>query len=149
MKRLCGTVLVMEAVVVLLAIVPSIRLEHIRGGTAGIVGGVIAFAAIALSGMVGRPRMGWALYAGSVFQVLVIASGVLVPVMYALGVIFAALWFTGIWLARKVEREQRERDAAAEAKADAATATADAATAKADAATAGADAGKAVRSPRP
>jgi hypothetical protein len=25
--------------------------------------------------------------------------------MYILGVIFAALWFTGIWLARKWERE--------------------------------------------
>ena len=25
------------------------------------------------------------------------------PAMYVLGVIFAALWFTGIWLARKVE----------------------------------------------
>jgi hypothetical protein len=105
----------MEAVVVLLAIVPSMRLEHVRGGTAGIVGGVIAIVAIVLSGVVGRPRMGWVLYAGSAFQILVIASGVLVPAMYVLGVIFAALWFTGIWLARKVEREQREREAAAAA----------------------------------
>jgi len=111
-KRLCGTVLSMEAVVVLLAIVPSMRLEHVRGGTAGSVGGAIAVVAIGLSGLVGRPRMGWVLYAGSLFQVLVIASGVLVPAMYVLGVIFAALWFTGIWLARKVERETREREAA-------------------------------------
>jgi hypothetical protein len=112
-KRLCGTVLIMEAVVVLLAIVPSMRLEHVRGGTAGAVGGAIAVVAILLSGLVGRPRMGWVLYAGSVFQALVIASGVLVPAMYVLGVIFALLWFTGIWLARKVEREQRAREAAA------------------------------------
>lgn len=115
MKRLCGTVLIMEAVVVLLAIVPSIRLEHVHGGTAGAVGGAIAVVAILLSGLVGRPKMGWALYAGTVFQLLVIAAGVLVPAMYILGVIFAALWFTGIWLARKVEREQRARDAAAAA----------------------------------
>ena len=130
MKRLCGTVLIMEAVVVLLAIVPSMRLEHVRGGTAGIVGGVIAIVAIVLSGMVGRPRMGWVLYAGSVFQLLVIASGVLVPAMYGLGVVFAALWFTGIWLARKVEREQREREAAAAA-AETAAASATGAAAKA------------------
>jgi hypothetical protein len=34
--------------------------------------------------------------------------------MYILGVIFAALWFTGIWLARKVESEAaaRAREAA-------------------------------------
>jgi hypothetical protein len=112
-KRLCGTVLIMEAVIALLAIVPSIRLEHVHGGTAGLVGGVIAVVAILLSGLVGRPRMGWVLYAGSLFQALVIWSGVFVPAMYVLGAIFAALWFTGIWLARKVEREQREREAAA------------------------------------
>lgn len=113
MKRLCGTVLIMEAVVVLLAIVPSIRLEHVHGGTAGAVGGAIAVVAIILSGMVGRPGMGWALYAGSVFQLAVIASGVFVPAMYILGVIFALLWFTGIWLARKVAREQLAREGAA------------------------------------
>jgi hypothetical protein len=41
-----------------------------------------------------------------VLQLGVIASGVLLPVMYALGVIFALLWFTGIWLARKWEGER-------------------------------------------
>ena len=113
MRRLCGTVLIMEAVVVLLAIVPTIRLQHVSGSTAGAVGGLIAIVAIVLSGLVGRPRMGWAVYAGTVLQLGVIASGVLVPAMYILGVIFALLWFTGIWLARKVEREQRAREAAA------------------------------------
>ena len=105
MRRLCGTVLGMEAVVVLLAIVPAKMLEHVPGGTAAAVGGVLALLAILLAGFVGRRR--WALYAGSVLQLLVIASGVMVPAMYVLGVIFTALWFTGIWLARKVESAQR------------------------------------------
>jgi hypothetical protein len=113
MRRLCGTVLGMEAVVVLLAIVPAKTLEHISGGKAALVGGVIALLAILLAGVVGRPRMRWALYAGSVLQLLVIASGAVIPVMYALGVIFTALWFTGIWLARKIERETAERARAA------------------------------------
>jgi hypothetical protein len=104
-RRLCGTVLGMEAVVVLLAIVPAKMLEHVPGGTAAAVGGVLALLAILLAGFVGRRR--WALYAGSVLQLLVIASGVMVPAMYVLGVIFTALWFTGIWLARKVESAQR------------------------------------------
>ena len=56
------------------------------------------------------PLISWALYAGSVLQLLVIASGVMIPAMYVLGVIFAALWFTGIWLARKVESAQRLRE---------------------------------------
>jgi hypothetical protein len=43
---------------------------------------------------------------------LVIAVGVVMPAMYVLGVIFAALWFTGIWLARKVESANRRAPAA-------------------------------------
>lgn len=107
MRRLCSTVLAMEAVVVLLFIVPAKVLEHVSGGTAGAVGGGIALLAIILAGFVGRRR--WALYAGSVLQFLVIAAGVLLPAMYILGVIFTALWFTGIWLARKVESQTAER----------------------------------------
>ena len=110
MRRLCSTVLGMEAVILLLAIVPAKTLEHISAGTAAMVGGGLALLAILLAGVVGRPRMGWALYAGSVLQLLVIASGVMIPAMYILGVIFTALWFTGIWLARKVEATQRARE---------------------------------------
>jgi phosphotransferase system glucose/maltose/N-acetylglucosamine-specific IIC component len=75
------------------------------------VGFGVAAIAFVLYGFLGRRA--WALYAGSVFQLLVIATGVWVPMMYVLGVIFALLWFTGIWLARKVEREQRAREEAA------------------------------------
>ena len=103
MRRLCGTVLAMEAVIALLTIVPAKVLGHASAGTAGAVCGAVALAAIVLSGYVGKRR--WALYAGSVLQFAVIATGALLSVMYILGVIFTALWFTGIWLARKWERE--------------------------------------------
>jgi Protein of unknown function (DUF4233) len=103
MRRLCGTVLGMEAVIALLAIVPAKVLGHASAGTAAAVCGAVALVAILLAGFVGRRP--WALYAGSVFQLAVIACGVLLPTMYVLGAIFAALWFTGIWLARKWERE--------------------------------------------
>ena len=103
MKRLLVTVLSMEAVVVLLAIVPAKQLGHVSAGTAGAVCGAIAVVALLLCGYVGRGK--GALYAGSVFQALVIASGVLMSAMYILGGIFTALWFTGIWLGRKWERD--------------------------------------------
>jgi hypothetical protein len=48
--------------------------------------------------VVGRPGQGWALAAGSVLQVAVIAAGVVVPAMFVLGAIFAALWAVAIWL---------------------------------------------------
>ena len=100
-RRLCGTVLIMEAVVIGLAIAPAIALEHLHAGVAGGVGGALAVCALLLGGMVGRRA--WALWAGSALQVLVIAAGTLVPAMYVLGVIFAALWITGIWLARRLQ----------------------------------------------
>ena len=101
MKRLCGTVLAMEAVIVALCIVPSMVLGHVRGSVAGAVGGGIAIIAIVLAGFIGRRK--WALIAGSLLQLVVIAAGIILPVMYALGVIFAILWCVGIWLARKWE----------------------------------------------
>ena len=103
MRQLCGTVLMMEAIILGLAIAPAIVLEHADRPLAGGIGGALAVCALLLSGMVGRPRMGWALKAGTVLQVAVIAAGVVVPAMYVLGVIFAALWVTGIWLARRHE----------------------------------------------
>ena len=102
MKRLLVTVLSMEAVVVLLAIVPAKQLGHASGAKAAAVCGVIALLALLLCGFVGRGRAG--LIAGSLLQALIIASGVLISAMYILGAIFTALWFTGIWLGRKWER---------------------------------------------
>jgi Protein of unknown function (DUF4233) len=115
-RRLCGTVLGMEAVVMLLTIVPSMTLEHVHGGVAGGVGGGLALVALLLAGMVGRPGKGWALTAGSVYQILVISAGVVLPALYVLGVIFGALWVTGIWLARRIEQQTLERQQQAAAR---------------------------------
>jgi len=101
LRRLCASVLVFEAVVLILAIPVAITIEHLRGGVAGGLGGGLALAAVLLAGLVGRGR--WALMAGTVLQVLIIAAGVAVPALYVLGVIFAAFWFGGIWMANRLE----------------------------------------------
>jgi hypothetical protein len=103
LRVLCGTVLIMEAVVIGLAIPVAIVMEHLSRGVAGGVGGGLAVCALLLSGLVGRPGMRWALWAGTILQVLVIAAGVVVPAMYLLGAVFAALWITGIRLARRLQ----------------------------------------------
>ena len=61
-RQLCGTVLIMEAVVIGLAILPAIVLEHANRGLAGGIGGALAVCALLIGGVVGRPRMGWALW---------------------------------------------------------------------------------------
>jgi len=111
-RQLCGTVLIMEAIVIGLAIPVAIVGEHANRGLAGGIGGGLAVCAVLIGGVVGRPRMGWALWAGTVLQVLVIAAGVVVPAMYVLGAIFAALWVTGIWLARRHETPKSQPSAA-------------------------------------
>src|SRR2546429_7199207 len=60
--------------------VPAMVLQHVSGAVAGGVGGGIAIAAIVLAGLVGKRK--WALIAGSILQLLVIAAGVLLPAMY-------------------------------------------------------------------
>ena len=101
MRRLCATVLIFEVVVIGLAIPVAITIAHTRPVAAGVTGGVLAAAALLIVGLVGRPGQGWALVAGTVLQAAVIATGVVVPAMYALGAIFGALWLTAIWLGRR------------------------------------------------
>jgi hypothetical protein len=97
-RRLCATVLIMEAIVIGLAIPVAITVEHVPHLAAGVAGGVLAGAAVLLAGVVGRPRQGWALAAGSLLQVAVIVAGLVVPALFVLGVLFAALWAVAIWL---------------------------------------------------
>jgi uncharacterized protein DUF4233 len=100
MRRLCATVLIFEAVVIGLAIPVAITISHASPRAAGVAGGVLAAAALLLASLVARSGRPWVIGAGTALQAAVIATGGIVTVMYALGVIFAALWLTAIWLGR-------------------------------------------------
>lgn len=104
LRRLCATVLVFEAVIIGLAIPVAITIGHLNGGVAGGVGGSLAAVAVLLAGLLGRSR--WGLFAGTAFQVFVVAAGIAVPVMYALGLIFAGFWVAAIWLTRTLRDMQ-------------------------------------------
>jgi hypothetical protein len=103
LKRLCATVLIMEAVVIGLSIPVAIQISHLTPGSAGLAGGIAAVGAV-LFAIMARPLLPAALVGGSLLQIFVIVSGVIVPVMYILGAIFAALWAIGIWIGFRVER---------------------------------------------
>jgi len=101
-KRLCATVLIMEAIVVALAIPVAVQIDHLTPHTAGLTGGIAAVAAVIFAALA-RPALPITLVGGTLLQVFAIASGSVVPVMYFLGGIFAALWAIGIWLGYRVE----------------------------------------------
>ena len=104
LRRLLSSVLVFEAIVLVLAMPVAVTIEHLGHGVAFGVGGGLAVAAVLLAGLIGRGR--WVLIAGTVLQFLIIVAGIEIPALYVLGVIFCALWFTGISLARKLEQPQ-------------------------------------------
>ncbi|MGN6792833.1 MAG: DUF4233 domain-containing protein [Streptosporangiaceae bacterium] len=102
MSRLTATVLLLEAVVIALTIVPAVKLEDATPVSAGVAAGVAVLAAIVLA-VLARRRLLITLIGGSLLQALIIASGAVLSVMYILGGIFALLWVTGIWLGHRVE----------------------------------------------
>ena len=102
MRILTSSVLIMEAIVLLLAIPVAI----VAGGQPGWVGWVLAGLALTcavLPGMFARPffvPVGWAL------QVAAVACGFIAPMMFGLGAVFAALWWTALHLGRKADAAQ-------------------------------------------
>lgn len=102
MKRLCSTVLIMETVVLWLAIPVAIAIDHAPARLAVAAGAFLAVAAVVLAALA-RRRLRWTLAGGSVLQALAVAAGAIVPAMYVLGLIFAALWVIGILLGRRYD----------------------------------------------
>lgn len=101
MRVLGSSVLAFEAIVVLLAI--PVALAVGQPSSPGLVAGALgALALLCLLsiGVVARPQgpaVGWAV------QALVVATGFLVPAMFALGALFALLWFMAVRLGRKAD----------------------------------------------
>jgi hypothetical protein len=100
MRRLCASVLGMEAIVVGLFTPVAINTQGVEPAVAATVGLGLALLCVVVIGLLKRP---FAYVAGSVIQVLAIASGFMVSTMFFLGAIFAALWITAIFVARRVE----------------------------------------------
>lgn len=99
MRRLCATVLGMEAIVCGL-MTPVAIAQGVSSGLAVSVGIGLAVACLLVTGLLKRP---FGYVAGSLIQVLAVAAGFLVSAMFVLGLIFMALWITAIFVAHRVE----------------------------------------------
>lgn len=100
MRRLGASVLGMEAIVVALITPVAISVGGVAPALAVSVGIGLAVLCVVVAGLLKRP---FAYVAGSLLQVAAICTGFLVPMMFFLGTIFAALWITAIFVARRVE----------------------------------------------
>ncbi len=103
-----AVVLQLEAFLVLFATLVAFGLRVADPVAVWTVGGALAVVLLLLSGMLRSPG---GYVAGSVVQVLVVAFGVLVPMMYALGGIFVVLWVVALRLGSRIDRERAEFDA--------------------------------------
>lgn len=100
MNLIAAAVLSMEAVVIALAIPVAVTISDIDASTAVPAGLAVAVACVVVAALLRRGTLAY--YLGSGLQVVAVGLGFVVPVMFALGAIFAVLWFLALHLGRKV-----------------------------------------------
>lgn len=104
MRGAAAVLLVLEAVVVLLAALAAVTTTDLDPVTGWAGGAALALLCVAAAGTLRRGPVGEVL--GSVAQLLTVASGFVVPVMFFLGALFAGLWVMAMVLGRRIEAIQ-------------------------------------------
>jgi hypothetical protein len=102
-RGMCAAVLSLEAITLGLTTPVMITVADVDTATALAVGLGLAVACLLVAGML---RGEWAYAIGWLLQLAAIALGVLIPLMFFLGSLFALLWGTAYFLGRKIERER-------------------------------------------
>ena len=109
MKVLCSSVLAIEAIVVFLgSLVASTNGSVSSQGLAIGLGSALSILLIA---SIGTLRRRWGIYWGWLLQVVVVSMGLLVPLMFVVGGIFAILWFVAVRTGTRVDALQAEHRA--------------------------------------
>ncbi|GHE75171.1 membrane protein [Streptomyces longispororuber] len=111
MRTLCSSTLIGEFLVIGFAGLVAMKDPDLEVGTVWTVCGVAMALSLLLCGMVTRPggvQLGWAL------QIALIVSGFVVPMMFVMGAMFAALWWASVHFGRKVDEAKARFAALAE-----------------------------------
>lgn len=112
MRTLCSSTLIGEFFVIGFAGLVAMKDPDLEMSTVWTVCGIAMGLSVLLCGMVTRPggvQLGWAL------QIALIASGVVVPMMFFMGAMFAALWWASVHFGRKIDEAKARFAAIAEA----------------------------------
>ena len=104
-RMLAATTLASEALVVFFATLAAYGLSEDRHTAYLVVGGALVLLCVLAAGML-RSRAGYGL--GWALQGLMVASGVVVPMMFFVGAVFAVIWFSAVRIGARIEREQAE-----------------------------------------
>jgi uncharacterized membrane protein YciS (DUF1049 family) len=105
-RSMCAAMLSLQAVVLFLAGLVMTGLTDIGFGAAVGIGLGLAVLSLLAAGMLGRRQGYWL---GWTVQVVTLALGFVVPIMFALGLVFGGLWAGAYFLGAKVDREKAER----------------------------------------
>ncbi|MFH8573101.1 DUF4233 domain-containing protein [Streptomyces sp. NPDC017993] len=100
MRTLCASTLIGEFFVIGFAGLVAMQLSDLPAATVWTVSGIAMLLCVLLCGMLTRPggvQLGW------VLQIALIASGLVIPAMFFLGAVFAALWWASVHYGRKID----------------------------------------------
>lgn len=111
-RSMSAAVLTLEAITLGLTTPVLISIADVDGWLATLVGVGLALLCVLTAGML---RAEWAYGLGWVIQVAAIGLGFLIPMMFFLGAVFAALWWGAVFLGVKIERERAAAFAAFDA----------------------------------
>lgn len=106
-RSMCAVMLTLQAVVLGLTTPVLISVADVSVGTALAVGLGLTVACVVVAGML---RRSWAFGAGWAIQAAALALGLVIPMMFLLGAVFAALWAGAYFLGAKIDRERAERE---------------------------------------
>ncbi|MEU1125486.1 DUF4233 domain-containing protein [Streptomyces sp. NPDC005899] len=112
MRTLCASTLIGEFFVIGFAGLVAMKLDGMSMGTVWTVCGIGMLVSVLLCGMITRPggvQLGWAL------QAALFLSGLVVPMMFILGVAFGALWWASVHYGRTIDEAKARWAAQAEA----------------------------------
>jgi hypothetical protein len=102
-RGMCAAILCLEAITLGLTTPVMVSVADVAVSTALSIGLGLAVACLLLAGLL---RSEWAYGAGWVVQGAAISLGVVIPLMFFLGAVFALLWGTAYFLGLKIERER-------------------------------------------
>ena len=106
MRPMCAAMLTLQAVVLFLTTPVMISVSDVGVPTAVAVGLGLTVACLVAAGTLRGPwgyRLGWAI------QVASLVLGLVVPIMFVIGAIFAGLWVAAFVLGRRIDVEKAER----------------------------------------